>query len=75
MARKRLDLGLVHVTRASLEAAAAAGETLDIQVLGLATIAADVSPDLARRTIASLHVLGALHASAEVKAALADRIR
>ena len=48
---------------------------LEINVLGLATIAADVTPELARATIASVVVLGALHASAEVKAALADRMR
>ena len=48
---------------------------LDIRVLGLATIAPDVTPELARATIASLTVLGALHASAAVKAALADRIK
>jgi hypothetical protein len=44
-------------------------------VLGLAVIADDVTPDLARATIESLTVLGALHAPAEVKAALADRLR
>jgi hypothetical protein len=48
---------------------------LEINVLGLATIAADVTPELARATIASVVVLGALHASAEVKSALADRMR
>ena len=48
---------------------------LDIQVLGLASIAADVTPELARATIARVTVLGALHASPAVKAALADRIR
>jgi hypothetical protein len=48
---------------------------LDIRVLGLATIAPDVTPELARATIASMTVLGALHASAAVKAALADRIK
>ena len=46
-----------------------------INVLGLATIAHDVTPDLARATIASVSVLGALHASPAVKAALADRMR
>jgi hypothetical protein len=48
---------------------------LDVRILGLATIAPDVTPELARATIASLTVLGALHASAAVKAALADRIK
>jgi len=58
-----------------LEAVRSAGEMLHIQVLGLAVIAADVSPELARATIASVHVLGALQASAAVKAALTERIR
>jgi hypothetical protein len=44
-------------------------------VLGLAVIAPDVSAELARDTIASIHVLGALQASPAVKAALQDRIR
>lgn len=73
--RQHLDLGLRHYSRADLEAARAAGRMLDIQVLGLASIASDVTPELARATIASVSVLGALHASPEVKAALADRIR
>src|SRR5215207_8416595 len=75
VARKKLDLGLRHYTRQELEAVEAAGETLDIQVLGLATIAPDVTPELARRTIAAIHVLGALHASPAVKAVLSDRMR
>ena len=75
VARHRLDLGLHHYTRQDLEAVKAAGETLHIQVLGLAVIAAEVSPELARETIASIHVLGALQASPAVKAALGDRIR
>ena len=75
VARKSLDLGLRHFSREDLEAARAAGETLHIHVLGLASIASDVTPELARATIASVVVLGALHASPAVKAALADRIR
>jgi Arc/MetJ-type ribon-helix-helix transcriptional regulator len=73
VARRSLDLGLRHITRADLERAQAAGERLDIRVLGLASIATDVTPELARATIASISVLGALQASAAVKAALADR--
>lgn len=71
--RRSLDLGLRHVTRQELEALQAAGETIRIQVLGLASIASDVTPDLARATIASLRVLGGFQASAAVKAALRDR--
>ena len=74
-ARKSLDLGLRNYSRQDLEAARRAGEMLEINVLGLATIASDVTPELARATIASVVVLGALHASPEVKAALADRMR
>ena len=73
--RKSVDLGLRHFSREDLEAARDAGQVLDIRVLGLATIAPDVTPELARAAIASLTVLGALHASAAVKAALADRIK
>ena len=75
VARHQLDLGLRRYSRQDLEAVRAAGETLHIQVLGLAVIAADVAPELARATIASIHVLGALQASPAVKAALHDRIR
>ena len=71
--RKQLDLGLSYFSREQLEAVRDAGDTLEIKVLGLATIAPDVSPELARAAIASLTVLGALHASAAVKRALADR--
>jgi mannose/fructose/N-acetylgalactosamine-specific phosphotransferase system component IIC len=66
---------LRHFSREDLEAARAAGERLDIRVLGLASIAADVTPELAQAAIASISVLGTLQASAAVKAALADRTR
>jgi Arc/MetJ-type ribon-helix-helix transcriptional regulator len=75
VARKTLDLGLRHYRREDLEAVRAAGQTLQIKVLGLASIAQDVPPELARATITSVTVLGALHASPEVRAALADRMR
>ena len=74
VARKTLVLGVQHYTRRDLEAVQAAGERLAINVLGLASIAEDVPPDLARAAIESLVVLGALRASPQVKAALADRI-
>jgi Arc/MetJ-type ribon-helix-helix transcriptional regulator len=75
VARKSLELGLRHYSRDDLEAARAAGETLHINVLGLASIAPDVTPELARAVVGSVVVLGALHASPAVKAALADRTR
>ena len=72
--RKTLVLGLQHFSAADLEAVRAAGQTLQIRVLGLASIGAEVSPELALATIESLTVLGALHASPAVKSALAGRI-
>lgn len=73
--RRGLELGLSWLGRAELERAAAAGERLDVRVLGLLTIASDVTPELARDALGTVTVLGALHASAAVKAALADRMR
>ena len=73
VARKTLVLGLQQYTRQDLEAVRAAGQRLQIRVLGLATIAADVSPELALATIDSISVLGAFHASDAVKRALAER--
>ena len=72
--RLTLEMGLRTYGRKDLEAVQAAGEKLEIRVLGLAIIADDVTPDLARATIDSITVLGALHASAEIKTALADRL-
>jgi Arc/MetJ-type ribon-helix-helix transcriptional regulator len=72
--RRSLELGLRHIGRNELEAARDRGDKLQINVLGLAVIAPDVTPDLARVAISSITVLGALHASAVVKAALAGRI-
>src|SRR5882724_6970299 len=74
VARKTLALGLQHFSRSELEAIQAAGEKLQVRVLGMASIALDVSVDLARATIDSMVVLGSLYASPEVKAALADRL-
>ena len=74
VARKSLVLGMQHYSRADLEAIQAAGQRLQIQVLGLASIASDVSVELALATIESIFVLGSLHASAVLKTALANRI-
>ena len=75
VARKTLVLGIQHFSAADLRAVKAAGQVLQIRVLGLASIAPDVTPALALATIESMVVLGALHASPAVKSALADRIR
>jgi Arc/MetJ-type ribon-helix-helix transcriptional regulator len=75
VARKKVELGLRHFRREDLEAVRDAGQMLHIRVLGLASIANDVTPELARATIGSITVLGALHAGSAVKAALAERLR
>jgi Arc/MetJ-type ribon-helix-helix transcriptional regulator len=75
VARKTLVLGIQHFSADDLRAVQAAGQALQIRVLGLASIAPDVTPELALAAIDSVVVLGALHASPAVKAALAGRIR
>ncbi len=72
-ARRTLTLGSCHYTRRELEEIRDAGQMIHIRVLGLASIAADVSPQLALATIASVEVLGAFRAPTAVKAALAPR--
>ena len=74
VSRRTLVLGIQHLGTAELEAVRARGETLDVRVLGLLSIAADVTPELALQTLHSLHVLGSLHASPAVKAALQERM-
>jgi Arc/MetJ-type ribon-helix-helix transcriptional regulator len=75
VARKTLVLGIQHFSAADLRAVRQAKQVLQVRVLGLASIASDVTPDLALATIESIVVLGALHASPAVKAALAARMR
>ena len=74
VARKTLELGLRHYTRTDLEAVQERNEKLHIQVLGLATIAADVTPELVEATIESITVLGVLQASPEIKAVLVNKM-
>ena len=73
VARRALTLGTQHLSRRDLEKLRDAGQTIELHVLGLATIANDVSADLALATISSVEVLGAFRASKTVKAALATR--
>lgn len=74
-ARKTLSLGVLHLSKADLLALKAAGKMIDVRVLGLASIDPAVTPELALATISSLTVLGALHATPAVKAALTGRSR
>lgn len=74
VARRTLTVGLQHYSRADLEAVVAAGQRLQIQVVGLARLSDDVTPELARAAIDSVTVLGAFQASPAVRKALSDRI-
>jgi Arc/MetJ-type ribon-helix-helix transcriptional regulator len=73
VARRELILGSEHYSRVALERLRDAGRTVELRVLGLATIADDVSPELALATISRVEVLGAFRAPRAVKAALASR--
>jgi Arc/MetJ-type ribon-helix-helix transcriptional regulator len=75
VARRTLTLGIQHYNRSELEELRASGRTVELRVLGLASIADDVSPELALATIASVEVLGSFRAPSAVKAALAPRTR
>lgn len=74
VARRTLMVGLKHYSRADLETVVAAGQRLQIQVVGLARIADDVTPELAHAAIESVTVLGAFQSSPAVRRALSDRI-
>jgi Arc/MetJ-type ribon-helix-helix transcriptional regulator len=74
VARKTLVLGIQHYTAADLRQHRAAGQRLDIKVLGLASFADDVTPTLVLEVVNSITVLGAVHATPAVKAALAKRM-
>jgi Arc/MetJ-type ribon-helix-helix transcriptional regulator len=71
--RKRYVVGQHRYSRKELEQVVAAGEKLDVHVLGLAVIEDDVPAELASAAIATIQVLGAFIASPAVREALADR--
>lgn len=73
VSRRALRLGTQHYSRRDLEDLQAAGRTVEIHVLGLATLADDVSPELALATITAVEVLGAFRAPRAVRQALAGR--
>ena len=73
VARREMTLGSEHYSRQELESLRDSGRMVELRVLGLASIAEDVSPELALATIARVEVLGAFRASKSVKTALASR--
>ena len=73
VARRTLTLGTQHLSRRDLEKLRDSVQMVELRVLGLATVADDVTPELALATIALVEVLGAFRAPRAVKAALAPR--
>ena len=71
--RRELTLGIEQYSRDALEQLQDSGRMVELRVLGLASIADDVSPELALATVARVEVLGAFRAPRAVKAALASR--
>ncbi|MCY7306424.1 MAG: hypothetical protein LH632_09785 [Rhodoferax sp.] len=67
-------VGLQHFSREDLESAVAACQRLQVQGVGLARIADDVAPELARATIGPVALLGAFQPSTAVRRALSDRM-
>ena len=73
--KKSFTIG-VHILNAhDLEDVVAAGNAIDLHVVGSLTISQDVTPELARKAIRSVAVYGSFRAREEIKAALADRIK
>ncbi|MFD3164077.1 CopG family transcriptional regulator [Herpetosiphon sp. NSE202] len=68
-------LGVISFDREDLQRMQQHNEQARIVVVGLLILSNDISVELAQATIKSIKVYGALRASPEVKAALADRIK
>ena len=73
--RKTLVVGVVVYNKAELEQVQASGEQIDLKVVGLLHLSDDITPELARATIASVQVFGIFRANDAVKKSLAERIR
>ena len=72
--RNEFELGLRTVLRNELETLLARKQMLNLRVIGMASIASDVPLVLARKTIGSIRVLGALRMEPELRRGLHDRI-
>ena len=73
--RRIMVLGVLDVSRKSLEEHLKLNETHDYSVVGAMNVASDIPVDLALKTMNSVQVFGVLNISAELRAALGDRIR
>jgi Arc/MetJ-type ribon-helix-helix transcriptional regulator len=75
VARHSYSIGVLVYSRADLERLKAKGEKIKFTLIGLLSLAKDISPELAQEVIESVEVRGVFNASEAVKAVLADRTR
>lgn len=73
--RHSYGIGVFEYNPVNLEKLKLQGKKVKLSMIGYLRLTDDVTPELARETIESIHVLGIFQASDEVKAALADRIQ
>lgn len=62
-------------SKKELEKSKAEGKTIDLTLVGLLSLADDISPALAAEVIQAVQVRGIFNASETVKAVLADRMK
>jgi Arc/MetJ-type ribon-helix-helix transcriptional regulator len=73
--RNSYVIGALIYDSAEFEKYRSKGEKIKMTILGFLHLADDISPELAREVVESIQVRGIFHASDQVKAALADRIK
>jgi Arc/MetJ-type ribon-helix-helix transcriptional regulator len=73
--RKSMVIGALIYSAGDLEKYHAKGEQLDCKVIGLLSLADDVTPELAQAVFRSLEVMGVFRVSNAVREALADRMK
>lgn len=64
---KHYVAGITTFNRAYLEKARDKGQRLDVRIIGLASFAADVTPELVRESVGSFKVYGVVRATQEIK--------
>ncbi len=73
--RNSYSVGAIGYSQSDFEKYRAKGEKINLTVVGFLHLDNNISPELAREVIESIQVRGIFHASEEVKAALADRMK
>lgn len=73
--RKNFVVGILLYDASDLIKRQKQGTILDVSIIGMFSLANDVTPELALETINSIKVLGIFNAPDDVKEALADRIQ